>query len=175
MSTAAGVSVEPSSRVAQNQAFVFAGLGDAVVMVDTEEGCYYELNRVGAEIWTRIESGARVAVVIEALIAQYDVAPEVCRAEVSAFLAELLRYGAVLVEPRIGDAPPEVLGTPDGPLPTGPGGNGARRGEGRTWTPPTVRVMSIGTVTHSGENPNPTFEGKYGMGIFETELYPSQS
>ena len=98
MSTATGAGIQPSSWVARNEALVSAELDETIVMLDAEKGRYYELNPVGAAIWTQIESRVRVSEVCEALIAEYEVAPEVCRAEVSAFLAELLRLGAVRVE-----------------------------------------------------------------------------
>ena len=100
MNTTRGPSIRPASRIMRSEALVSATLDETVVLLDVEKGRYYELNPVGASIWMQIESGARVAEVCEALIAKYEVAPEACRIEVSAFLAELLRLGAVRIEPR---------------------------------------------------------------------------
>ena len=88
-----------SSRVSRSDGVVFTGLDDTVVMMDVEEGRYYELDPVGARIWALLEPGPRVAEVCGVLAGEYEVAPETCRDEVCAFLDELDRLGVVRVRP----------------------------------------------------------------------------
>ena len=48
MNTAAGTSIQPSSRVARSDANIFTELDDTVVMMDVDEGRYYGLAPVRA-------------------------------------------------------------------------------------------------------------------------------
>lgn len=84
-----------SARVARSDAIVFTELDDTVVMMDVEEGRYYELDPVGASVWALLERAASVAEVCEALGQQYEVDPETCREDVRGFLEELGRLGVV--------------------------------------------------------------------------------
>lgn len=97
MNIAVGASIHPSSRVARSEAILFTELGDTVVMMDTREGRYYELDAVGARIWALIEAGPRVAELCEAVAAEYDVDRDTCRDDVLAFLGELRDLGAIRV------------------------------------------------------------------------------
>ena len=84
-----------SARVARNESIVFTELDDTVVMMDVEEGRYYELDPVGSSVWALLERAQSVAEVCEALGRQYEVAPERCREDVRGFLEELERLGVV--------------------------------------------------------------------------------
>lgn len=84
-----------STRLARNEAIIFTELDDTVVMMDAEEGRYYELDPVGASIWALLERDKSVAEVCEALEKQYEVVPETCREDVLAFVEELDRLGVV--------------------------------------------------------------------------------
>ena len=89
------MSMSLSTRVVRNEAIIFTELDDTVVMMDAEEGRYYELDPVAASVWALLERDKSVAEVCEALEKQYDVAPETCREDVLAFVEELDRLGVV--------------------------------------------------------------------------------
>lgn len=89
------MSMSLSTRVARNDAIIFTELDDTVVMMDAEEGRYYELDPVGASVWELLDHEKSVAEVCEALEKQYDVAPVTCREDVLAFVEELERLGVV--------------------------------------------------------------------------------
>ena len=86
--------------VERNQAIVFTEIDDLVVMMDVDEGCYFELDAIGARIWAAIESGVSVAAICDALQEEYEVALEVCHRDVLHFVAEAHRCGLI----RIGAA-----------------------------------------------------------------------
>ena len=151
MNTAADTDIEFSSRVVRSEAIDFTEIDDSVVMMDVDEGRYYELDRVGARVWALIESGPRVTEVCEALAAEYEVRPDTCRAEVGAFFAELRRL-AVVCERRPDDVKAAAVRTT---LPTGERlreeserSGGVRRGK-LAWSTPTIRTMPIAR-TESG-------------------------
>ena len=91
------MAIEMSDIIARNEAILFTDLDDTVVMMDMDEGRYYELDAIAAEIWTLLETGRPVAELCDALVAGYDVEPEVCRRDVLAFLNETEDMGIVRV------------------------------------------------------------------------------
>lgn len=76
-----------------------AKVGGELVMMSSEKGNYIGLSEVGARIWELIETPQEVDSVCVRLQEEYDVAPEVCRAEVEAFFSELETHGAVAFDP----------------------------------------------------------------------------
>ena len=164
MTSATDTSIEPSSRVVRGEAIDFAEVGDTLVMMDLDEGRYYELNPMGARVWALIESGPRVAELCEALIAEYEIAPETCRRETRAFLEELSRLAVVRIRPSADGV--EWNGgsshdTNDGAMTTArklERGSRTTRTAKLSGTTPTIRIMPI----------KRTEAGTYVYGDFET-------
>ena len=76
-----------------------AKVGDELVMMSATSRHYVGLSEVGARIWELIEQPRSLDDVCAMLQGEYDVAPEVCRDEVEAFLKELMDHGAVALDP----------------------------------------------------------------------------
>ncbi len=76
-----------------------AKVGDELVMMSLEKGNYIGLSEVGARIWDIIETPQPVDAVCARLQEEYEVSPETCRSEVETFLNELVKHGAVVVDP----------------------------------------------------------------------------
>jgi hypothetical protein len=77
-----------------------AKVGDELVMMSAEKGNYIGLSEVGARIWELIETPQEVDAICAQLQDEYDgVTPEDCRAEVETFLNELVKHGAVALDP----------------------------------------------------------------------------
>jgi hypothetical protein len=76
-----------------------AKVGDELVMMSAEKGNYIGLSEVGARIWELIETPREVDAVCGELQKEFEVEPEVCRAEVETFLNELVKYGAIALDP----------------------------------------------------------------------------
>ena len=74
-----------------------ARVGDEIMMMSPEHGKYIGVNEVGARIWELIEAPRDVATVCEELQREFEVSPEICKAEVDSFLAEMERHGAIVV------------------------------------------------------------------------------
>ncbi|MGN6572162.1 MAG: PqqD family peptide modification chaperone [Pseudolabrys sp.] len=79
-----------------------AKVGDELVMMSAETGIYIGLSEVGARIWDIIETPTDIDAVCTRLQEEYEVAPAECRAEVETFLAELVKHGAVALDPPAG-------------------------------------------------------------------------
>ena len=76
-----------------------AKVGDELVMMSAEKGNYIGLSEVGARIWDIIETPSEMDAVCARLQEEYEVAPETCRVEVENFLSELVKHGAIALEP----------------------------------------------------------------------------
>ncbi|HVJ93452.1 MAG TPA: PqqD family protein [Labilithrix sp.] len=62
--------------------------GKAVIL-HAETGTYFSLNALGSRIWGLLENGATLSALCSALLEEFEVAPDVLRTDVSAFLSEL--------------------------------------------------------------------------------------
>jgi len=75
-----------------------AKVGDELVMMSAAKGNYIGLSQVGARIWELIETPRTIESLCDALIAEYDVDPATCRAEVDSFLTTLGQHNAIRVD-----------------------------------------------------------------------------
>jgi hypothetical protein len=75
-----------------------AKVGDELVMMSAAQGNYIGLSAVGARIWELIETPHTVESLCAALVAEYDVDPATCRAEVDSFLATLGQHNAIRID-----------------------------------------------------------------------------
>jgi len=76
-----------------------AKVDDEILMMSVENGLYVGLSDVGARIWELIEAPRDTDSLCAALEREFDVAPEVCRTEVAAFLDQLVRHRVIDLEP----------------------------------------------------------------------------
>jgi hypothetical protein len=76
-----------------------AKVGEELVLMSAEKGNYIGLSEVGARIWELIETPQEVEAVCVRLQDEFEVEPEVCRTEVESFLNELVKHGAVALDP----------------------------------------------------------------------------
>ena len=68
--------------------------GEAVVL-DTDAGVYFGIDGVGARIWELLASPRRVTDVVATLVAEYEVEPAACRADLERFLRDLHEQGLI--------------------------------------------------------------------------------
>ena len=93
------VTVPPASLVSRNEAIVFTDLGDTIVMMDVDEGKYYELDQIGARIWSLLETGRSVADLCDALSTEFDVDPDTCLRDTLEFLQTAGTMQIVHIQP----------------------------------------------------------------------------
>jgi hypothetical protein len=61
-----------------------------LVVLNLDDGCYYAIEGIGADIWGLVEAGATRDTVVSALKWQYDMDHEKVRLEVASFLDKLV-------------------------------------------------------------------------------------
>jgi hypothetical protein len=76
---------------------ITAPLGDDLMMLNIEQGAYFGINDIGAAIWRGIAEPIAVGELCAGLLAEFDVAPEQCEAEVITFLTQLRDVGLARV------------------------------------------------------------------------------
>ncbi len=76
-----------------------AKVGEELVMMSAEKGHYVGLGGVGTRVWELIETPQDLDAICDQLQREFEVAPDVCRAEVEQFLNELVKHGAVALDP----------------------------------------------------------------------------
>ena len=70
-------------------------------MMSAEKGNYLGLSEVGARIWELIETPQELESICAQLQTEYEVSADTCRAEVESFLKELVKHGAIALEPPL--------------------------------------------------------------------------
>ena len=93
------VTVALTSQVSRNEAIVFTDLDDTIVMMDVDEGQYYELDPVGARIWGLLETGRSAADICDTLAAEFAIDPDTCHRDTLEFLQAASAMRIVHVQP----------------------------------------------------------------------------
>ncbi len=65
-------------------------LDDEIVILDLASESYFGLDEVGAAIWNEMTSAESIEHAYQALLAQYDVEPDVLREDMQALLQQLI-------------------------------------------------------------------------------------
>jgi hypothetical protein len=90
--------MEPNMKIARTGDWLTARFGDELVMMSAQKGRYLGLSEVGARVWELLETECSLDRICAALESAYDVSPDVCRAEVEVFVAEMADRGIVRIE-----------------------------------------------------------------------------
>jgi hypothetical protein len=75
--------------------WISAEANGETVMMSVQMGTYVGLNAMGARIWDLLADPQDLETLCATLVRDFDVTPEICRAETQAFLDILLRQGAI--------------------------------------------------------------------------------
>lgn len=76
-----------------------AQVGDELLMMSPEHERYIGLTEVGAHIWSLLDTPISVDDLCTRLLAEFDATPEQVRTESEDFLKELVKHGAVTLDP----------------------------------------------------------------------------
>jgi hypothetical protein len=76
-----------------SESVVAAELDDEMVLLNVETGIYFGLDELGARIWRLLAAGADIDEMLDELLAEYDVAPEVLHADLVQFFDLLVQKG----------------------------------------------------------------------------------
>jgi hypothetical protein len=84
----------PLLKIRPRQSVVFRTTPSGGFLLDIDSGRCFQLNRIGAEIWSlALGDEMTVSKTMEALCQKYGITPEVADADVQALLEEILQAG----------------------------------------------------------------------------------
>jgi Coenzyme PQQ synthesis protein D (PqqD) len=66
------------------------------ILVNLRSGAYFELNRIGAKIWTGLQAGHSVGETVETIRSSYNVVVEVAASDVERICEEMLKADLVV-------------------------------------------------------------------------------
>ena len=84
--------MEKNKRIALKKQIEVTELAGEKVMIDFESGKYFLVKGVGNDIWDYLQKETTAADIINHLLEDYDVSPEVCEAQVMQFLGKMEEY-----------------------------------------------------------------------------------
>jgi hypothetical protein len=87
--------INPGTTISRAKGFVTAPVNNELMMLNVEQGAYYSLDPIAANIWELIESPAKVQDIVSILRTRYKVSLEECQAEVLTFLGKLNENGMI--------------------------------------------------------------------------------
>ncbi|HWJ14511.1 MAG TPA: PqqD family protein [Gemmatimonadaceae bacterium] len=90
-----GPSVDGLLALEVDPSILAAYQGDRGVLLDYTNGEYFGLNEIAAFSWKMLSSGYQFEAIVNAIIANYQVAEPTARADLAAFLSDMLRRGLV--------------------------------------------------------------------------------
>lgn len=85
---------------------VHTALGDETVILGLRDGVYYGLDAVGALVWSLVATPRRVADLVLAVTAEFDVDAERCERDLLILLGELAGHGLIRETADGGATPP---------------------------------------------------------------------
>lgn len=89
--------ITANDLIVQSEGNLVSDMDGEKVMLSIENGKYYNLGQMGGQIWELIASPVTINGVVEQLVAEYEIEPDVCRQQVCTFIQQLATDGLVQV------------------------------------------------------------------------------
>jgi hypothetical protein len=84
-----------SARVTVPEAVLFREFDGEAVILNLQTESYLGLDPVGTRMWALVTAAPRIEEAFAALLAEYDVAPDVLRADLQRLLGQMLEHGLI--------------------------------------------------------------------------------
>ena len=88
----------PDDRLARSSELVSTELDQETVLMSINAGAYYGLEGPARSIWEKLETPLTFTQLVDSLVDEYRVSPEICASDVQKFLAEMEQEGLLRVE-----------------------------------------------------------------------------
>ena len=85
----------------RSQSTLWTKIDNQVMLMNIENGSYYEIEGIGGAIWQMLETPRSEAEIVEAILATYRVEQEECVNDIRAFLAKLTASQIVIKQPDV--------------------------------------------------------------------------
>lgn len=87
--------ISRTTVIVASERAISSDLAGEAAIIDFKSGSYYGLDEVGATIWKLIAEPRTVSEICDAVVAEYEVDPEVCERDVLALLGKLAASGLI--------------------------------------------------------------------------------
>lgn len=88
-----------SSRVTTAPEVMIRTVGDEAVLLNLKTELYLGLDPVGARMWTVLHDSPSIQSAYDALLDEYDVAPDQLRNDIDVFLGKLIEQQLIEISP----------------------------------------------------------------------------
>jgi pantoate kinase len=88
--------IKQTTMLSRNNQLLAAQVDDELVMLDSEQGKYFSLNKVGAVIWALLEEAMTYQELLSSLMKQFTVEQQQCQQDVEPFLEKMLQAKLVV-------------------------------------------------------------------------------
>ncbi|MBU7007234.1 lasso peptide biosynthesis PqqD family chaperone [Phosphitispora fastidiosa] len=95
--------IQSGHTVVQSKENIASDMDGEKVILSVSQGKYYNLGEVGGRIWDIIERPISVKDLTAALVAEYEVAQDICEEQIISFLDDLLKEGLIISDNIIVD------------------------------------------------------------------------
>ena len=92
-----GEAISESATITVTDRQVACVVAEETVILQLHEVVYYGLNSVGTCIWRTVQTPCKVAQVVDAVVAEFEVERDRCVSDVRELLAEMQRHELVTV------------------------------------------------------------------------------
>jgi Coenzyme PQQ synthesis protein D (PqqD) len=87
--------ISRTTVIVASERAISSDLAGEAAIIDFQSGSYYGLDEVGATIWKLIAEPRTVSEICDAVVAEYEVDPDVCERDVLALLGKLAASGLI--------------------------------------------------------------------------------
>lgn len=87
-----------ATTILKNPNSLEAETGEDLTMMDIENGVYYTLNKVGREIWKKIEQPTTIQSICDQLSDQYNIDNEKCSKDIILFAKKMLENNLITIK-----------------------------------------------------------------------------
>lgn len=85
----------PKHVVTQSEGNIVSDMGNEKVMLNIENGKYYNLGEIGGDIWESISKPTQVNELVNHIVKKYDVQTDKCEEEVISFLEKMYQENLI--------------------------------------------------------------------------------
>lgn len=90
-----------SLKVRLPEEILFQEVDGGTVLLNAVNGEYYGLNEIGTRIWERLQQGQSPAELVDSLLQEYEVSPELLGRDVGRFLEHLQTRGLIEIQDAV--------------------------------------------------------------------------
>ncbi|MEK4818504.1 lasso peptide biosynthesis PqqD family chaperone [Priestia sp. FSL R5-0680] len=85
----------PKHVVTQSEGNIVSDMGNEKVMLNIENGKYYNLGEIGGDIWESISKPTQVNELVNHIVKRYEVQTDKCEEEVISFLENMYQENLI--------------------------------------------------------------------------------